>query len=260
MRVPVPPVEATIALPDNARPHGLQWLDNSRAVVTAEGIRSLLLVDVAARAVSQTFAVDQDVAHMVALSIDGARAFVANIGSGTVSVVDLVAGSETRHLASGKGTEGIAVVNGGSELWLTNRDDGTVTIFDAETLDRVGSAVATGFPIRAETDDDRNRVYISAPADDALLVIAADSREEVARIPFEAIGPDRERETLLGSALPDSSIPVGVQLAGDGGQLFVAHTNAHVVSVYDADTLERQAVIEVGLEPDGMAWSPLTLR
>jgi DNA-binding beta-propeller fold protein YncE len=252
-------VAATIELPDNARPHGLQWLDNNRAVVTAEGIRSLLVVDVAARAVSQRLPVDQDVAHMVALASDGARAFVANIGSGTVSVVDLVGGSAPRHIASGKGTEGIAMVNDGKELWLTNRGDGTVTIFDAVTMDRIGSAVATGFPIRAETDDARQRVYISAPADDALLVIGTDSREEIARIPFADIGPDRERETMLGSALPDSSIPVGVQLSGDGRLLFVAHTNAHVVSVYDAESLEREAIVEVGLEPDGMAWSPLTL-
>jgi YVTN family beta-propeller protein len=252
-------VEATIALPANARPHGLQWLDDTTAVVTAEGIRSLLVVDVAARVVSKTFSVDQDVAHMVALSNDGARAFVANIGSGTVSVVDLASGSETRHIGSGKGTEGIAMVNEGRELWLTNRGDGTVTIFDAATLERIGSAVATGFPIRAETDDARKRVYISAPADDALLVIASDGREEVARIAFDDIGPDRERETMLGGALPDSSVPVGVQLSGDGEQLFVAHTNAHVVSVYDAESLVRQAIVEVGLEPDGMAWSPVQL-
>ena len=252
-------VAATIELPDNARPHGLQWLDNSTAVVTAEGIRSLLLVDVDAGSVRESYPVDQDVAHMVAVSNDGSTAFVANIGSGTVSVVDLEGGSEARHLASGEGTEGIALVKGGTEVWLTNRSDGTVTIFDAATLERKGTAVATGFPIRAETDDARNRVYISAPADDALLVIDSNKREEVARIAFKDIGPDRVRETMLGGALPDSSVPVGVQLSGDGSQLFVAHTNAHVVSVYDAESLERQAIIEVGLEPDGMGWSPVTL-
>jgi hypothetical protein len=57
--------------------------------------------------------------------------------------------------------------------------------------------------------------------------------------------------------LPDSSIPIGVLLAGDGGELFAAHSNAHVVTVYDAQSLARRVTIPAGLEPDGMGWSPL---
>ena len=252
-------VTATITLPDNARPHGLAWLDNDRAVVTAEGLRSLLVVDVAARAVSSRIAIDQDVAHMVATSDDGRRAFVANIGSGTLTAVDLVQGRKLADLESGQGAEGIALARAGREVWVTNRGDDSVTIFDAATLMRLGTTSATGFPIRVEADEVRQRVYISAPAADALLVMDVTERRETARLSFEDIGPDPERATLLGSALPDSSIPVGVQLSGDGKQIFVAHTNAHVVSVYSADTLQREAVVSVGLEPDGMAWSPVSI-
>ena len=113
-----------------------------------------------------------------------------------------------------------------------------------------------GFPIRAEADDSRDRVYITLPRANALAVVHTGERREAARIEFD-IGPDRERKTLFSGYMPDSSIPIGVLLSGDGKLLFVAHTNAHVISVYDAASLERKALVPVGLEPDGMAWSPI---
>lgn len=248
----------TIELPEQSRPHGVEWLDNDSAAITAEGISSLLLVAVGSGDVSATIAVDQAVAHMVAVAPEKRRAFVANIGSGTASALDLDAARKLTDLASGQGAEGIALVRNEQELWVTNRGDDTVSIFSTVSLMKLATIPVPGFPIRAEADDPRNRVYVTAPRQDALIVLDSESRKEIARIDF-AIAPDRERKTLLGSALPDSSIPVGVLLSGDGRQLFVAHTNSHVISVYDAQTLERQALLPVGLEPDGMAWSPLEL-
>ena len=99
-------------------------------------------------------------------------------------------------------------------------------------------------------------LYITLPWADALVAIDRRTRQVRQRLDFK-IGPDRSRKTLFGDMLPDSSIPIGVLLTADGKTLFVAHTNAHVVTAYDAQTLEREAVIRTGLEPDGMAWSPL---
>jgi DNA-binding beta-propeller fold protein YncE len=234
----------------------MEWLDNRRAVVTAEGIESLLVIDVDTRAVVQTIAVDQPLGHMVAVSAALGRAFVANIGSGTVSVIDLANGSKITDLVAGEGSEGIALAGSGREVWVTNRAAGSVVVFDSGSLEKLADIPLPGFPIRAEADDPRGRVYVSLPEADALAVIDRESREERARVQFD-VPPDRTRPTLFGDMLPDSSIPIGVLLAGDGGELFVAHSNAHVVTVYDAQSLERRATIPAGLEPDGMGWSPL---
>ena len=43
--------------PAKAMPHGVQWLDEQRAVVTAEGIASLLVVDMDRKAVIRQIAV-----------------------------------------------------------------------------------------------------------------------------------------------------------------------------------------------------------
>ena len=129
-------------------------------------------------------------------------------------------------------------------------------MFSVPTLRLLAEMDLPGFPIRAEADDDRGLVYITLPRADALVAIDRQTRQVRQRVDFE-LGPDRSRKTLFGDMLPDSSIPIGVLLSGDGKNLFVAHSNAHVVTVYDAATLEREAVIKTGLEPDGMAWSAL---
>jgi DNA-binding beta-propeller fold protein YncE len=251
-------VTGTITLPPGARPHGVEWLDGQRVAVTAGGINSLLLVDVDAMQVARTIAVDQAVAHMVAASAAQGRAFVANIGSGTATAVDLAAARKISDLAAGEGSEGIALVDGGRELWVTNRAAGTVSVFDTASLEKTAELALPGFPIRAEADDGRGLVYITLPEVDALAVLDVRTRREQRRLVFE-VPPDRSRKTLFGDRLPESSVPIGVLLSGDGKSLFVAHSSAHVVTVYDAATLSRQAIIATGLEPDGMAWSALSV-
>ena len=251
-------VAGTIDLPAQSRPHGLEWLDDQHAIVTAEGIRSLLLVDADEQAVTRRIAVDQDIAHMVAASAALGRAFTANIGAGTSTAIDLQAGVKLEDMAAGDGSEGIALARGGSELWVSNRGADSVSVFDTTSLRKQADIPLEGFPIRVEADDARGRVYVTLPRADAMAVLDVKTRELLQLIEFE-IGPDRTRRTLFGDMLPDSSIPIGVLLSGEGKTLFVAHSNAHVLSVYDAATLERQAVIPTGLEPDGMAWSPLNI-
>jgi DNA-binding beta-propeller fold protein YncE len=254
--VPGAKVLGTIVLAAGAKPHGVEWLDEQRAVVTAEGTKSLLVVNVDSLEVTQTVAVDQAVGHMVAVSADLGRAFVANIGSGTATVIDLAKARKISDLNAGDGSEGIALAGNQEQLWVTNRAAGTVSVFDSSKLEKLEDIQLPGFPIRAEADDPRGRVYVTLPQADALAVIDRTSRKEHSRLQFE-VPPDRSRKTLLGDMLPDSSIPIGVLLSGDGQSLFVAHSNSHVITVYDAQSLQRRATIATGLEPDGMGWSPL---
>ncbi|QFU74660.1 hypothetical protein EY643_02770 [Halioglobus maricola] len=254
--IPERKVLGTLPLPAGSMPHGVEWLDNSRAVVTAEGIASVLVVNVDAMALESTVAVDQDVAHMLALDASGQRVYTANIGSGTATAVDLEQGKKLTDLASGAGSEGIALARGGAELWVTNRAADTVSVFATDKLTLLATLPLPGFPIRAEADEARGLVYVTVPAVDALVALDVASRKEVWRIDFD-IPPDLTRKTLFGDRLPGSSIPIGVQLSGDGERLFVAHTNSHVVSVWDAATQERVGLVKTGLEPDGMGWSPL---
>src|SRR5262245_44985702 len=82
--VPGATVARTIDLGEHRHPHGVAWLpDGKRVAVTAEESRALLLVNVPDGAVEAVIGTDQDVSHMVVVSPDGVRAYVASIGSGS---------------------------------------------------------------------------------------------------------------------------------------------------------------------------------
>lgn len=250
---------ATIELPEGSKPHGVAWVKPDLAVVTAEGLRALLLVDVAKGEVSGRVAIDRDTAHMVAASRDGKSAWVASIGSGTVTAVDLTAPARVGEAEAGNGTEGIALVGNGREIWVGNREDGTVSVFSTSPLARQTDIKVGGFPIRVEADDERGRVYVTLARDDALAVIDAEERTLLRRIPFDIEVPQEQEETLLAGEGIKGSIPVGLLLSGDNTLLFVAHTNAHRISVRDPETLEQIKVFSAGQEPDGMAWTWIDL-
>lgn len=82
IEVPGKRVVRTVDLDPYGRPHGVQWLaDGRHAVVTAEADRALLKVDTRTGEIVAAVPTDQEISHMVAVTPDGARAFVANIGS-----------------------------------------------------------------------------------------------------------------------------------------------------------------------------------
>ena len=89
INIPSKQVLKTIDLGEYRRPHGIVWLKGNEIALTSEANKSLLVVDVISGKVSANAITDQNVSHMVVVSPKHNRAFVANIGSGSVTVIDL---------------------------------------------------------------------------------------------------------------------------------------------------------------------------
>jgi DNA-binding beta-propeller fold protein YncE len=248
-------VVRTIELGEYRRPHGVVWLDGRRALVTAEANQALLEIDVQAGTVLRALPTDQEVSHMVVATPDGARAFVANIGSGTVTAIDLAEGWKRAHAVTGAGAEGIALAAGGREVWVTNRAADTLTVLDARTLDRLAEIESPGFPIRA-TATARGQILVTRARAGDLVVYDAATRAEVRTVAFDlrALAPEGR---LFGGAFGDSSVPIGVVVDGAGERAFVAHANADVVTEVDLATGEILRTLRAGKEPDGMGWTPV---
>lgn len=259
--VPAARALGTIALPGCPRPHGARFMDASRLAVTCEGARSLAVVDVDSGLTVAEIPTVQEVSHMVAVAPGARRAFVANIGSGTVTAVDLAAKKVLAQITTGKGAEGIELSPDGRELWVTNREADTVTVVDPASLKVVASLPSASFPIRvAFTPDGRHALVSNARSGD-VTVFDARGRREIARISMKALArapepgaPDRLANTLAGGSGP---APVGILVPPGGRVAYVANTNADVVAVVDLATWSVTGTLRAGKEPDGMAWSPL---
>lgn len=239
-------VSRTIDLQQYRRPHGIAWLRGNEVAVTTEGSKTLLIVDVAAGNITAAIDTDQNGSHMVALAPAHDRAFVANIGSGSVTVIDLQAKRRVANIPSGTGTEGIAISPDQREVWATNRGADTVSIIDVAASKVVATVDSKSFPIRAKFTDDGKHVLVSNAQSGDVAVFDAATRREVRRV------------TMQSDKSTQGPVPVGILVVPSLSQAFVANTNADTVTVIDLKSWQIVDRLTAGKEPDGLGYSQLS--
>jgi YVTN family beta-propeller protein len=255
--VPGAKVVKTIDLGEHRKPHGMVWIGDSRALVTSEAGKALLEVDTDAGKVVRVLITGQEVSHMVAVTPDGSRAFVANIGSGGITAFDLKEGKKIADVSTAAGSEGIAVTPDGRQVWVTNREADSVTVLDTATLKVVKTFEVPSFPIRAEVTPDGKRVLVSLAKSGDVAVFSTSLTLE-RRIPLEA-PPTADRGGRL-LDFGNSSVPIGIEIAPDGKHAYVAHANADQISIVDLAEWKKVGSLTAGKEPDGMGMSVLEVK
>ncbi len=242
-----------IDLAPHARPHGVAWYAADRIAVTAEGSRHLLLVDPLAGRIESAIATGQDVSHMVVVSRDGLRAYVTNIGSGTTTVIDLAAGRKLGDVATGGGSEGLALTPDGRELWVAARDDGHIAVVDTSSLAVTAMLPLQGMPIRLAITQDGDTALATCARSGELVAFDMDTRGERARRRIDVPPSEDSQSRPFARAAPGSPAPVGMLLSPDGRSIFVAATLGDRIAQFDAATLAPVRAFQVNGEPDGLA-------
>ena len=242
----------TIDLGEHRRPHGIQFLDSSHVVVTSEESRALLLVDVLEGQVTRVMPTEQEVSHMVVLTPDRARAFVANIGSGTVTALDMKSGAILKQIATGKGSEGIDVTPDGREVWVCNRAADTLCVIDASKLEVVATLPCAKFPIRIKTTPDGALALVSCAQSGDVAVFDIAKRAEVRRISMGITASENVSDRLM--SFGESPTPIGILIRPDGKRAYIANTNADIVTELDLATWAIVSRIPTGKQPDGLGW------
>jgi len=251
----------TIDLAPLRRPHGVAWLPDGRhVVVTIETDSVVAVVDVDSGAVVGAIPTRQGGSHMVALSPDGAFAYVANIGSGSVSMLDVAGRFLVRTAATGAGAEGIALSPDGAELWVTNREANTVSVLDAATLAPLDTLASADFPIRVAFAPDGEVAVVTNARSGTLRLFDAFERDTIATLVLP-IDSTRVRGTMLGPEFGrGTGVPIGVLVSPDGRRAYVANANADLVTVVDLADRRVVGFLPTGREPDGLAWAPRAIR
>lgn len=217
------------------RPHGITVASDGTLWVTTEGTQTLLGIDPKARQIKTVAVTGQRVSHMVAATADGKKLYVANIGSGTTTVVG-ADGTVLKQITCGDGTEGVDVHPNGEEVWVTNRSANTISIIDTRTDSVVATLPCAAMPIRVKFTPDGRFALVSNARSNEVAVFDVKARREIRRI-------------HTGSA------PVGVLVRPDGRLAYVANTQSDQISVLNLKEWKVVATIRPGDEPDGMAWA-----
>ncbi|HEX9639112.1 MAG TPA: cytochrome D1 domain-containing protein [Acidobacteriota bacterium] len=249
----------SVDLGEYTRPHGIQWAPSGAALyVTAEGKHALIELDPASWKIRRALPTGQEVSHMVALAPKAGRAFVANIGSGSVTAFDLESGELLKQIETGAGAEGIAATPDGAEIWVTNREADTVSVIDPATLEVRATLPAASFPIRVKLTPAGDRALVSCARSGEVVVFDTAARSELKRIKLELAALDQTKQRIFGDRFGSSPVPVGILIEPSGRRAFVASTNADAVSVLDLEQGKVVDVWQVGKEPDGLGYSPLS--
>ncbi len=257
--VPAAKVVKTIVLEGYTRPHGIVWRDNLRALVTVEDNGGIIQVNIETGKVELEIVTDAEISHMAAIAPQNGFAFVANIGSGSVSMIDLALGVNLANIPTGEGAEGIVVTPDGLHVWVTNRAENTVSVIAVASREPIAKIAAGEFPIRAEVSADGRYVLVTNAKGNDLSVYDTAELKEIGRVSFDTVSKGDEGR-LFSDRFGSSSVPIGIELVDEEHRAYVAHANADDISTIDLEKWEVIGTLSAGKEPDGMGYSPFEVK
>jgi YVTN family beta-propeller protein len=249
-------------------PHGLAFT-GGKLWFTAEGAKAIASYDPQTGKIDWIMGTGQNRTHMIYLTADEKKIYTTNVASATVSILEKVtlaqpgpppgmrpppgmppgppggppSGGPPRMdwnqtvIPVGKGDEGFDVSPDGRELWTANAQDGTLSVVNLETRTVTATLDAkTNGANRLKFTPDGKLVFISMLGDGDLVVYDAASRKQFKRV---KIGH--------GAA--------GILMDPEGDRAFISCGPDNYIAVVDLKTLEVTGHVDVGGEPDGLAWA-----
>lgn len=212
----------SLELGENARPHGIVWHSNGHLYSTAEGRQSVFMIrDPLGEPETFEYSTGKQGSHMLAVSPDGRHAWTTDLGSRTVTRIDLVTRRASLSAQIGEEPEGIALLPDGSRLWVTARGSDMAYALDPQSLDQIEAVRVGDFPLRIAIRPQGDYAVTSDLADGALSVIDTDTARVTRTIPVSS------REEA------EAKTQVTVLWSPDGNRIYVAETTANTVAEVD---------------------------
>lgn len=235
-------VARTLPLGTYTRPHGIVFLPgDSLVAVTSSATRAVVLVHVRSGAIVKAVSTGQNGSHMVGVAADGVRAWTGNIGSNTVTELDLRTGLAVRSIEVPAQPEAINVTADGSEAWVGSNATGRVSVVDTRTGSVVTAAEGFGWPYRVLFSPDSRLAFIPDFRGEELRFLDRASRTELGRIALAGAGPQ------------------GIAITPDGRYLLLSLSREARVAIIDVARRAVSGHLSAGETPDGVVYTPLVV-
>lgn len=236
--VPALRVARTVDLAPYSRPHGIQFLPgDSLVVVSSESTGNVVVVNVLTGDIRRAVPTQGAGSHMVAATGSGALAYTGNMGSHTVSELDLRTGRFVRSWPVPRVPEAINVTPDGKEVWVGSNETGLVSVLDVATGKVTTAAEGVAWPYRVLFTPDGRMVLIPDLRGEELRILDRATRREVARLPFAGGGPQ------------------GITITPNGRHAFQSLSREGRVAIVDMGTRAVVGHLSAGNTPDGIAYT-----
>jgi len=227
----------TIDFDHGVRPHCAIYDRNSGMLyVTTELDNSVSIIDPRSLKIVGSVPTGQEQSHMLALSGDGSRGYTANVGPGTVSVLDMRARKTLTIIPISKTTQRISI----------SRDDSMVF-----TADQTQPQLAV-----IDTTTNKVKMWVSLPSvgygttptlDGQFLLVTLPRIKQVAVLDLKTRKITQTID-IQGSATE-------ILMSHDGKVAFASCGKTHQVVVIDLAQWKVERVIDAGNGVDGLAWA-----
>lgn len=220
---------------DLSFPHGI-CSHRKRILVTSAGKGKIVVLDGEKDEIIGSINIDQKMPHMIAITPDEKKAYVANIESNTVSVIDIDRLSILKNIKTRVGPEGIAISPNGKEVYVACQFDKIIEVISTERDEIISSIAVEGYlPKRIAFSPDGKKAYICNMMSDTVTVVSTNNR------------------SIL-KIIKAGRTPRGIAVSSDGKRIFVANDISNSISIIDGESLEKIAEIPAGFCPDGIGF------
>lgn len=238
----------SVDLGEGARPHGIVWMPDGTIYATAEGRRSIFAIEsdatLAGTGEITEYPTGKEGSHMVAVAPDESAAWTTDLGSRTVTRIDLSGGKPPLSVTVGEEPEGIALSPGGATLWVSARGSNRAFALDPVTME-VRETLATGrFPLRIAIRPQGDVAVTSNLMDGSLSVIDLESADVIRTISVS--GPNAAQDRFQ----------VTILWSGDGSRIYVAETASNTIAEIDYASGKVLRRLKAGKGGDGLAILP----
>ena len=204
--------------------------------ITTELDQDVTLVDPKTLKIVGTIPTGQEQSHMLAISPDGTRGYTANVGPGTVSVLDIKARKTLAVIPVSSEVQRISVSTDGSMAFTSDQEQPRLAVIDTAT-----NKVKAWVPLPGTG-------YGTAPTKDGRsLLVAIPGRNLVAVVDLATL------KVINTISVPSS--PQEILVRPDGKIAYVSCNVKNQVAAIDLSDWKVQKLINAGAGADGLAWA-----
>lgn len=230
-------ITGTIDLGSGRRPHcAVMGPVNGHLYVTTELGNCITEIDANTLKVMDTIPTGQPESHMLAISRDGKRGYTANVGPGTVSVLDLVDKKLVTVIPVAKEIQRISLSPDGRRAFTSDQTKPRLAVLDTTTngIEAWVDLPSTG--------------YGTAPTPDGDWLLVALNR-------INQIGVIDLKSLKLARTLFVPKSPQEILIRPDGAFAYVSCDASEKVAVIDLRQWQVVKLIQTGPNTDGLAWA-----
>lgn len=218
------------------RPHCVRYNPHDGLLyLTTELDQSITLVDPHTLKIVGTIPTGQPQSHMFTLSPDGRFGYTANVGPGTVSVLDIAARKTLAIIPISKNTQRISISNDGRMVFTADQTAPRLAVIDTRK-----NAIKTWIPLPSIG-------YGTTPTPDGRwLLVALRTNHQIAEVDLKTLKVAR--------TLDVPAVPTEILVRPDGRVAYVSCTGKAQVAAIDLSHWKLEALIDAGKGADGLAW------